>query len=226
MSQTSQDLTTIYRRRFSSTAAYRRQVWSVLTKHFFTRWIPVQQAVVLDLGCGYGEFINQIQAGKKYAMDLNPDASKHLVPEVRVLCQDCAAEWPLPADSLDVVFTSNFFEHLPGKTELLRTIRQALRCLKPGGRLIALGPNIKYLPGSYWDFFDHHTILTEASLGEALEISGFELEQVTGRFLPYTMVNARRYPLWLVRLYLALPLLWRIFGRQFLVVARKPHAQA
>jgi hypothetical protein len=59
-----------------------------------------------------------------------------------------------------------------------------------------MGPNIKHLPGKYWDFLDHHTILTEASLGEALEISGFELQQVTGRFLPYTMVNSRKYPLW------------------------------
>lgn len=222
MSQTSPELATIYRRRFSSTAAYRRKVWSVLTRHYFSRWIPVRHAAVLDLGCGYGEFINQIQADKKYAMDLNTDSAKHLAPDVKLLCQDCAAEWPLPENSLDVVFSSNFFEHLPTKVDLLRTIRQALRCLKPGGCLIALGPNIKYLPGCYWDFFDHYTILTEASLGEALEISGFELEQVTGRFLPYTIVNARQYPLWVVRLYLAMPWSWRIFGRQFLVVARKP----
>ena len=36
--------------------------------------------------------------------------------------------------------------------------------------MIALGPNIKYLPGSYWDFWDHFLCLTEMSLGEALEV--------------------------------------------------------
>jgi hypothetical protein len=40
------------------------------------------------------------------------------------------------------------------------------------------------------------------------------------RFLPYTMVNRRPAPLLLVRLYLKLPILWRLQGKQFLIVAR------
>src|ERR1051326_408067 len=219
----SENLAAIYRRRFENTSDYRNQVWSVLTQFFFNRLIPAQ-ATVLDLGCGYGEFINQIRAARKIAMDLNPDVPKHLHPEIQHLCQDCSAEWPLSPGALDVVFTSNFFEHLADKEHLLRTLRQVWRCLKPGGSLIAIGPNIKHLAGKDWDVFDHHVMLTEASLGEALAISGFELQQVVERFLPFTMVNARRYPLWVVRVYLATPVLWRIFGRQFLVVARKPSA--
>lgn len=221
MHQTEKDLVRIYRRRFATTAAYRWRVWSVLTKHFFQRWIPAD-ATVLDLGCGYGEFINQIQSQRKLAMDLNPDVPKYLDAKVEFIRQDCSAEWPLPPDSLDIVFTSNFFEHLSDKPHLTQTLHQVLRCLKPGGRLIAMGPNIRYLPGIYWDFYDHHIILTEASLGEALEMTGFELEYVKARFLPYTIVNVRPYPLWMVRLYLALPLLWRIKGRQFLIVGQKP----
>jgi len=225
MNDSSENLAAIYRRRFENTSDYRRQVWSVLTRYFFNRWIPAQ-ATVLDLGCGYGEFINQIRAGKKFAMDLNPDVPKHLHPEIQHLCQDCSAEWQLLPAALDVVFTSNFFEHLPDKEHLLRTLREVWRCLKPGGCLIAMGPNIKHLAGKYWDFFDHHTMLTESSLSEAMAISGFELQQVVEQFLPFTIVNALRYPLWTVRAYLAMPFLWRVFGRQFLVVARKPVAES
>jgi SAM-dependent methyltransferase len=221
MKQTSKDLVVIYRRRFAKSAAYRWKVWSILTRHFFNHWIS-PHATVLDLGCGYGEFINQIQAGRKYAMDLNTDVRKRLDSNVELFCQDCSSEWPLPPDSLDVVFTSNFFEHLPSKAHLLRVLRQIHRCLRPGGALIAMGPNIKYAPGTYWDFFDHQLILSEASLGEALEFTGFVLKHVKDRFLPYTIVNVRRYPLWLVRLYLALPFAWRIFGKQFLILAVKP----
>jgi SAM-dependent methyltransferase len=221
MAENTQELQQIYRNRFGRTSAYRNQVWQILTATFFKRWIPAD-STVLDLGCGYGEFSNNIVAAKKYAMDLNPDATQHLAGDVQFLEQDCSAEWPLPENSLDTVFTSNFFEHLPDKQCLKQTLRQAYRCLKPGGRLIAMGPNVKYLPGLHWDFFDHHTILTEASLGEALEMIGFRLEQATPRFLPYTMVNAPKYPLFFLRIYLALPWLWWVKGRQFLVIAAKP----
>lgn len=225
MKQTSKDLAVIYRRRLPSSAAYRWQVWSVLTRHYFSRWIS-PQAAVLDLGCGYGEFINQTQAARKFAMDLNMDVSDYLDKDVEFLFQDCSSEWQLPPDMLDVVFSSNFFEHLSSKAHLLRTLRQVFRCLKPGGSLIAMGPNIKYVPGTYWDFFDHQVILSEASLGEALEITGFTLQHVKDRFLPYTIVNVRQYPLWLVRLYLAVPFAWRLFGKQFLIVAQKPRLAA
>ncbi len=215
-----EELSRIYRRRFADTAAYRKKVWSVLTAKFFPTWVNPDHDV-LDLGCGYGEFINQIRCGRKWAMDLNPDARGHLDGDIAFLEQDCSQRWELDDESLDAVFTSNFFEHLPDKACLTRTLAQALRCLRPGGRLIAVGPNIKVLPGLYWDFFDHHTILTETSLGEALEISGFSVERAEARFLPYTMVGAREVPLSLVSLYLKLPWAWRFLGKQFLVIARK-----
>ena len=147
-----EDLQRIYEARFQARAQYRKAVWRVLIDEFFQPWIRPSDSV-LDLGCGYGEFINQVQCGSKFAMDLNPDAPKRVDPGGKVLLQDCSQPWPLPDNSLDVVFTSNFFEHLPEKAALGRTLDEIRRCLKQGGRLIALGPNIKYLPGAYWDLF-------------------------------------------------------------------------
>lgn len=212
----------IYERRFQRTADYRNRVWQVLTRHFFAKWIP-KDATVLDLGCGYGEFISHIEAGTKLAMDLNPDSAGHLHPNVLLFQQDCSEPWPVSPDCLDVVFSSNFFEHLPDKAALLRTLGQAHRALKPGARLIAVGPNVRVLPGSYWDFFDHHLPLTEKSLAEALELAGFTMESAVARFLPYTVQGGPQYPLVFLRWYLALPVLWSLFGTQFLVVARKTY---
>jgi SAM-dependent methyltransferase len=212
-------LETIYRNRFAGRGEYRTQVWRVLVADFFSRWIP-PEAAVLDLGCGYCEFINQVTAGRKYAMDLNPHAGRQAAADVTVFEQDCTAPWPVPEGTLDVVFTSNFFEHLPAKHLLEETLRQAWRALRRGGVLIAMGPNIKHLPGAYWDFYDHYLPLTELSLAEVLRKCGFTVEQTIPRFLPYTMSD-RRYPLWMLRAYLALPAAWRFFGKQFLMVARK-----
>src|ERR1700743_1330451 len=109
-----QQLREIYRARFEKAQAYRHQVWSILCKDYFQKWISPDGAI-LDLGCGYGEFINQIIAKQKFGMDLNPDSGKALQANVTLLSQDCSQTWPLEANSLDCVFTSNFFEHLPDK---------------------------------------------------------------------------------------------------------------
>ena len=215
-----EELQRMYGTRFSANLDYRRDVWSVLVNDWFSKYVQRTDAI-LDLGCGYGEFINQVQCRKKYGMDLNPDAPRYLEPDVTLLPQDCSMRWPLANASLDLVFTSNFFEHLPDKAALGRTLDEVGRCLRPGGRLVAMGPNIKYLHGEYWDFWDHYVPITEASLKEALVTRGFAVDVCVGRFLPYTMASGPRYPLALLRAYLRLPFVWRIFGKQFLVVGSR-----
>jgi SAM-dependent methyltransferase len=214
------ELRRIYSARFEKNLEYRRRVWSVLVKEFFQRQIP-PAATVLDLGCGYGEFINAIRCKKKLAMDLNPDAPKFLGAAVLFLQQDCSTRWQCDENSLDAIFTSNFFEHLPNKNALKLTLEEALRCLKPGGKLFAMGPNIRFLPDTYWDFWDHHLALSDRSLAEGLENCGFTILENHDRFLPYTLVNRCEQPLFLLSLYLKLRPAWKIFGRQFLIVAAK-----
>jgi SAM-dependent methyltransferase len=218
---TPEDLQRIYGARFTANLAYREEVWRVLVSEFFQQFIEPSDRV-LDLGCGYGEFTRQIRCAEKLAMDLNPDAPRYLGEGVTFLQQDCSARWPVADGTLNAVFTSNFFEHLPDKAALGRTLDEVFRCLAPGGRLIALGPNIRFLPGSYWDFWDHYVPLTDKSLVEALATRGFEIARVEDRFLPYTMSDGPRYPLAFLRLYLALRPAWKLFGKQFLVVAVKP----
>lgn len=220
MPQSPDELRRLYENRFVGQCEYRNSIWRVLVNNFFAKWIP-EDATVLDLGCGHCEFINNVRSKTRLGMDLNPDSAKCAAPGVRILMQNCSETWALPDDSLDVVFTSNFFEHLSTKHDLRDTLLQARRCLRPGGRLIALGPNIRYLLGKYWDFYDHHLALTDLSLGEVMTETGFILEKQIPRFLPYTMSRNRQIPLWMLRLYLKLTIAWPLFGKQFLIVIKK-----
>jgi SAM-dependent methyltransferase len=218
----SSNLSEQYQRRFQASAGYRDQVWQKILQLRLQDLIGKNQTV-LDLGCGWGEFSRNVAAARKFAMDLNPDAANHLDAATSFLHQDCSLTWPLEDNSLDVVFSSNFIEHLPDKRALERTLVEALRCLKPEGRIIFLGPNIRYVQGAYWDYWDHHIPLTDRSLGELLSLQGFEVCRSVDRFLPYSMSEGRNPPLFMVALYLRLPMAWKLFGKQFLVVA-KPFA--
>jgi SAM-dependent methyltransferase len=219
-SELTADLPEEYRLRFGPASGYRLAVWRTLIERFFVKFVKPSD-VVLDLACGWGEFINQVQARERYALDLNPDAAARLAPGVKLLPADAAGPWPLADGLLDCVFTSNFLEHLPDKAAVTRCLREAHRCLKPGGRLVCMGPNIRVLHGRYWDFFDHHTPLSDLSLKEAMELRGFAVHTCIARFLPYTMSGGHQPPLWMLRAYLAMPWVWPLFGGQFLVVGER-----
>jgi hypothetical protein len=213
----------IYRRRFAGIERVRVGVWQTLARHYFNRWIKPQDCV-LDLGAGYCEFINNVTATRKFALDSNPATVEKAAPGVVVISQEASQPWPLERETVDVVFSSNFFEHLTTRQSLAQCLIEAFCALRRGGRLIALGPNIRFCPDTYWGFFDHHLPLSDRSMVETLEIAGFEIEFVIPRFLPFNMSNGFPYQPFMVRFYLALPFVQRLWGKQFLVVARKPDA--
>jgi SAM-dependent methyltransferase len=212
----------LYRRRFADVSQEKRAaMWRVLCRVVLQRYVAPTDTVV-DLGAGFCEFINTIRCARKIAVDTNPSVRQHAAPGVSVVEGEVPAVLAqLAGASADVVFCSNFFEHLPDKEGVLAVLREVSRILVPGGRLIIVQPNIRYAYKEYWDFFDHHVPLSHASLGEALQMTGFCIEVLRPRFLPYTTKSRLPQAPWLVRLYLALPPAQWVLGKQMLVVARK-----
>jgi len=199
-------------------------MWNALCEGFFQRYVR-DTDTVLEFACGFGEFITNIKAARKIAFDLNPDVARMLPADVEFHLRDASGLGALAQGEVDVCFVSNFFEHLKSKDEMDTLLGELHRVLRPGGRLVALQPNIKYAPGDYWDFYDHHLPLSHRSCAEAFLLAGFELEEVVGRFLPFTTLSRLpKHPVF-VRLYLRVRPAWRLLGRQFLIVGRKPDAR-
>jgi SAM-dependent methyltransferase len=216
------DLQRTYAHRFSAAGLEKRKrVWKVLCHEVFDK-LSSSNDTVVDLACGYGEFINSVRAGRKIAVDLNPDSPRYLDPSVEFYPYPAAELRKIGSNVADVLFTSNFLEHLRDKCECDALFRQVLEVLKPGGRFIVLGPNIRYAFREYWDYYDHYLPLSHLSLAEGMAQAGFHVERVIPRFLPLTMNSKIPTANVLIRAYLRIPLAWRVLGKQYLVQARKP----
>jgi SAM-dependent methyltransferase len=213
----------VYAERFSDTDAVAKDaMWREIVR-YLARWIP-QDAAVLDIGCDRGHFIRNVTARDSWATDIR-EMSGHLGPDITFVRADGLKLLDhVPEGHFDVVFMSNYLEHLPGPQAVIDQLAVARQLVRPGGRIVILQPNIRLVGGAYWDFIDHKVPLTEHSLREAADINGLETEHVIVRFLPYTTKGRLGTRAWMVRAYLALPLAWRILGRQTLFIARRPLA--
>ena len=216
----SESLEEVYGRRFTDVDAVAKHgLWREICRHL-QRYVDVGSRV-LDVACDRGYFIENIVARERWATDIR-DVSHHLSDSVRFVQADgLSLDRVLPGGAFDVVFTSNYLEHLSSGEEVIDQLRVVRELLQPDGTLIVLQPNIRLVGGAYWDFIDHKVALTERSLSEAAELAGLRTTRVITRFLPYTTKSRLpQHPL-IARLYLAFPPAWLILGEQTLYFAQR-----
>jgi SAM-dependent methyltransferase len=205
---------------FSTRFSYdekRDAVWKEIAD-YIRRKEHTEEAVVLELGAGYCCFINNIECKEKYAIDLNPEAGKYAAKGVRFFLSSSENMVMLPDRSVDIVFASNFFEHL-GREALMATFVEIRRVLKNSGRLILIQPNYKYCTKDYFDDYTHLSVFTHISMKDFLECQGFVVEKCFAKFLPFSMKSRFPKTQFLVRLYLKLP--FKLFAKQMYLSARK-----
>jgi SAM-dependent methyltransferase len=212
----------LYANRFDSRQMQAKvALWKVLIDEFLQDYVPPESAL-LDIGGGYCEFINQITAGEKCLIDLNPDSKLFADTDVKVLNIDVLNldNHTSFTEQFDRIFISNFFEHLRNKEELVQIISFCFDALKPSGSILVIQPNFKYSYKEYYDFIDHQLPITHLSLQELLQTVGFKVDVMIPRFLPFSTKGRPASPL-LLKVYLKLPFLWRFLGGQMFVKASK-----
>jgi SAM-dependent methyltransferase len=195
-------------------------VWREIGR-YLQRYVP-DDGRVIDVGADLGYFVRHIRAGERWASDVR-DTSAHMGEGVRFVCANgLELADRVPTDYFDVVFMSNYLEHLDSPELVIEQLRVAHTLLRPSGRVIVLQPNIRLVGGSYWDFIDHRVALTERSLVEAATFAGFRTRELIVRFLPYSVKGRLpAHPL-LVRAYFAFRPAWWFLGKQTLYVGERP----
>ena len=175
---------------------------------------------VLDPAAGRGEFVGAIPAGETWAVDaVSYEEAAHR-PETTIITAPIM-EAELPEGHFDGVFVSNFLEHLYDQEAIAAFLERMRDKMESGGRIAIMGPNYRYCSDEYWDCADHYVALTHVAICEHLYAAGFEIERTIPRYLPYSFRGILPPSPRLTRLYLKMPIAWRLLGKQFLVIGRK-----
>jgi SAM-dependent methyltransferase len=201
-----------------TTLAYdsRRQVvWKALCEHYFQRLIQPADCV-LDLGAGYGDFVNQIRCRRRIAVDQWAGMLKYLQPGVEGHVGPVTDLGAIEDSSVDFVLASNLFEHLP-QSEFAETLEGLRAKMKTGATLNLLQPNYRLAYREYFDDHTHVSVYTDRSLADFLEVNGFRVTEVHPGFLPLTIKSRLPVSPALIQMYLASP--WKPFGKQMLIRA-------
>lgn len=165
-------------------------LWETLWRCHFSAIVP-PSACVLDLGCGYGEFINSVHARRRIGLDCWDGFSPFLASGVEAIAANVTDLDRLEDGVVDFAFASNLFEHLT-QADFARTLAALRRKLSPEGTLNILQPNYRYAYREYFDDYTHVAVYSHLSLADFLVANGYLVIETRPRFLPLTIKS--RWP--------------------------------
>jgi SAM-dependent methyltransferase len=114
------------------------------------QYAPLQGKRILDAGCGVGMYVRAFRrfSDEVYGIDVDADKIAEAGRELPNLSVAPAESLPFEDDFFDVILSHEVLEHV---NDDRAAAREAIRVLKPGGRLVVFVPN-------RWWFFETHGI--------------------------------------------------------------------
>jgi SAM-dependent methyltransferase len=118
---------------------------------------PLRGTKILEIGCGYGMFLLGLRLWEgALAYGVEPGSDQYMNLKIAsdimnmgglsgnsLICSN-GESLPFPANSFEVIYSSNVLEHVDNP---LGVLKEAFRILRPGGRMVFIVPN--YL--SVWE---------------------------------------------------------------------------
>ncbi len=109
------------------------------------RYVALENARVLDVGCGIGAYVDKFRASGARAFGVDVDADKladaRREKHLDLLALSVSEALPFPDNSFDAVLLHEVIEHVADDRQ---TICEAHRVCKRGGRVVVFAPNRLY----------------------------------------------------------------------------------
>jgi len=116
------------------------------------KYAPLEGRRILDAGCGVGMFVQKLQrsSAEVYGVELDAERAVEAGRESPGIACASVERLPFPDDTFDAVLSHEVLEHVADDR---RAVAEAVRVLRPGGRLLVFVPNRWWLfetHGVYW----------------------------------------------------------------------------
>ena len=116
------------------------------------QYAPLEGQRILDTGCGVGMYVRAFRqfSEQVYGIDVDPDKIAEASRELPHLQVAPAESLPFEDGLFDVVLSHEVWEHV---NDDRAAAREAVRVLRPGGRLVVFVPNRLWFfetHGAYW----------------------------------------------------------------------------
>lgn len=105
------------------------------------RYVKLDNARVLDVGCGIGTYVRKLQehSAQAYGIDIDPERARKVGTGSAAVA--VSERLPFANGAFDMVLLNEVIEHVHDDSE---TLREACRVVRPGGHVVIYAPNRLY----------------------------------------------------------------------------------
>lgn len=107
------------------------------------RYAALEDRAILDIGCGIGVYVSQFRrfSPHVFGIDIDPEKLRQAKKSLPNLVVARGEDIPFADASFDVVFLHEVLEHVADDA---RTVREAVRVARVGGKIVIYVPNRLY----------------------------------------------------------------------------------
>ena len=171
---------------------------SKLINYLIKRYKLAKNSSLLDLGYGRGEFLKESidQGMMGYGVDISDYPKSYCKSGKIVLCDLTKQKLLFSDNYFDIIYSKSFVEHFY-YSEII--FEQVYRALKPGGIIITLMLEWKYIYKSFYEDYSHRTPFTKISLKDIHLITNFNNVKVESFKRP-SILWKKNYYIYIIKL--------------------------